>query len=133
MNGFLACAGTITMLFLFLAFIYAMRYLSYKETLQLAEKGLVKPSRTNGNGKGALIWGIIITALGLALSVGLLPVGAMVGTEAPFGFGPWMLIGLIPTFFGLALVLIHVLTREEKEEKEEKQELAPPAADKKAK
>lgn len=112
MNGFLACAGSITIIFLFLAFIYAMRYLSYRETLQLAEKGLVKPTRANGNGKGALIWGIIITAIGLALTIGMLPLGFLLHTDIPFGFGPWMLTGLLPTFFGLALVLIHVLTRE---------------------
>lgn len=112
MDAFIPCAGSITILFIFLGFIFAMRYLNYKETMQLAEKGLVKPIRSNGSGKGALIWGIIITAIGLALMIGLLPLGAMISANVPFGFGPWMLTGLIPTFFGLALVLIHVLTRE---------------------
>jgi preprotein translocase subunit SecG len=112
MNDFIPCAGTLTLIFMFLAFILVMRYINYKETLKLAEKGLVKPANANGNGKGALIWGIIITAIGLALMIGLLPLGAMLSTDVPFGFGPWMLAGLLPTFFGLALVLIYVLTRQ---------------------
>ncbi len=111
-EGFLICTGVTTMLVVFLSFIVVMRYLSYKETMQLAEKGLVKPMRTNGGGKATLIWGILIAAIGLALMLGLWPLGMMIGTNIPFGFGPWMLAGLLPTFFGLALVLIYVLTRE---------------------
>lgn len=123
MNDVIPCLGSVTIILLFLAFIFAMRYLNYKETMELAEKGLVRPARANGNGKAALIWGIIITAIGLALIIGLWPLGMMLGTNIPFGFGPWMLTGLIPTFFGLALVLIHVLTREEKEDKKEEKTL----------
>ncbi len=121
MNNIVPCLGSIIIIFLFLGFILAMRYVNYKETMQLAEKGLVRPARSNGNGKGALIWGIIITAIGLALIIGLWPLGVLINTDVPFGFGPWMLTGLIPTFFGLALILIHVLTREDKADaKEEK-------------
>jgi len=123
MEDFIVCLGSITSLLIFLGFIYAMRYLNYKETMQLAEKGLVKPTRANGSSKTALIWGILITAVGLALIVGLWPLGMMIGTSIPFGFGPWMLAGLIPAFFGLALVLIHVLTREEKEDEKEENTL----------
>jgi hypothetical protein len=32
----------------------------------------------------------------------------------PLGLGPWMLLGFIPLFFGLGLILVYVLTREEK-------------------
>jgi hypothetical protein len=41
-----------------------------------------------------------------------------------------MLVGLIPTFFGLGLVLIYVLTREEqpKQEKAPDKPVEPPAA-----
>ena len=126
MNELIPCLGVVTMLLIFLGFIFGMRYLNYKETMELAEKGLVRPARANGNGKAALIWGIIITAIGLALIIGLWPLGIMVNSNAPLGFGPWMLTGLIPTFFGLALVLIHVLTREEKEDKKEEQALPEP-------
>jgi hypothetical protein len=118
MNDIIPCAGGLTFVFLILGFIVLMRYLNYQETLKLAEKGLVRPMRQNGNGKGALIWGILITAIGLATTIGMWPLGFMFGRELPFGFGPWMLVGLLPTFFGLGLVLVYVLTRESKSKDE---------------
>ncbi len=114
MSDLFACVGSLGFIFLVLSFIVVMRYISYRETLKLADKGLVKPNRSVGNGKGTLIWGIIITAIGLALMVGLWPLGAMLSSNVPFGFGPWMLAGLLPMFFGLALILIHILTYEPK-------------------
>jgi hypothetical protein len=90
-------------------FIALMRYLSYRETIALAEKGLVRPAKAQGNGKNALRWGIVIASIGLALIVGLFPIGGTV-----------MLVGLLPTFFGLGLVLIYVLTRESEKDHEEK-------------
>ncbi len=115
MSDFLVCAGSLGFFVVVFGFILLMRFLAYKETLALAEKGLVKPQR-NGNGKGALIWGLIITAIGLAITIGLWPLGFIMGTEFPLGFGPWMIAGLVPTFFGVALLLIYVLTREDKKE-----------------
>ena len=114
MNNIVPCAGGLLFVFLILAFIVLMRYLNYQETLKLAEKGLVKPVSQNGNGKGALIWGILITAVGVATTIGLWPLGFMYGPSLPFGFGPWMLAGLLPMFFGIGLILIYVLTRESK-------------------
>lgn len=115
MSDFLICAGSLGFFIVVFGFILLMRFMAYKETLALAEKGLVKPQR-NGNGKGALIWGLIITAIGLAITIGLWPLGFIMGTEFPLGFGPWMIAGLIPTFFGVALLLIHVLTRADKKD-----------------
>jgi len=114
MNDIIPCLGVLGFVFLVLGFIVLMRFLNYQETLKLAEKGLVKPMRQNNNGNGALIWGILMTAVGAALTIGIWPLGFMVHSDVPFGFGPWMLIGLLPMFFGLALILIHVLTRESK-------------------
>jgi len=116
MNDIIPCIGGLGFVALIFGFILSMRFLAYRETMELAEKGLVKPQR-NGNGKSTLIWGIIITAVGLALILGLWPLGfGFGGSNYPLGFGPWMLLGLVPTFFGVALILIYVLTREEKEE-----------------
>jgi fatty acid desaturase len=116
MNDIIPCVGGLGFVTLVFGFILLMRFLNYKETMELAEKGLVKPQR-NGNGKSTLVWGIIITAVGLALILGLWPLGfSFGGTNYPLGFGPWMLLGLVPTFFGVALILIYVLTREEKKE-----------------
>lgn len=114
-----ASLGFFVLLF---GFIALMRYLNYRETLALAEKGLVRGGRlraNGGNGKDTLRWGIVITAVGIALCVGLYPLGFMGGRSGfPLGLGPWMLFGLIPTFFGLGLVLIYALTREDKRDKQ---------------
>jgi hypothetical protein len=114
MSDIIPCVGGLGFIGLVFGFILLMRFMAYKETLMLAEKGLVKPVRNGNNGKGALIWGILITAIGLATTIGLLPLGGLLRVEVPYGFGPWMLAGLLPTFFGLALILIHVLTHEKK-------------------
>jgi hypothetical protein len=122
MNDIIPCVGGLGFVALVFGFILLLRFLAYRETLFLAEKGLVKPQR-NGNGKSTLVWGIIITAVGLALILGLWPLGyAFDSTNFPLGFGPWMLLGLIPTFFGVALILIYVLTREDKKGKQDELE-----------
>ena len=109
----IGCVSTMffgTLLIIIFGFFAYLRYLRYKETLVLAEKGLVRPTDL-GNGKGFLRWGIVITGLGLALCLGLYPMGWLVGSgDFPLNFGPWMLFGLVPTFFGLSLVLIYFLT-----------------------
>ena len=96
------CAGFVGVLLIVFGFLAYSRYLRHKEVLLLAEKGLVYPERKNG--KDVLRWGIVITAIGLALLLGLLPL-AIEDT--------WILLlpGLLCTFFGLSLVLIYVLTR----------------------
>jgi len=105
------CFGIVFFLLLF-GFIAFMRYMGYRETLALAEKGLVKPERRSGN--GTLFWGIGFTALGAALCLGLWPIGFIAGGRFPLGLGPWLLFGLVPMFFGVGLVLFYVLTREPK-------------------
>lgn len=120
MEILIVCAGTVGFFVVLFSFILLMRYLSYRETLALAEKGLVRPARSGGSGRGILIWGVVITAIGLALTLGLWPIG-LSGSGPwtyPLGFGPWMLVGLIPLFFGLALMLIHVLTRGDEQKAE---------------
>lgn len=101
-----AILGSLAMIFGFLAFL---RYMNYRETIALAEKGVPRPEGKPGG--GLLRWGILITALGLALSVGLYPIGFVGGYDYPLGLGPWMLGGFVPLFLGLGLVLLHVLTR----------------------
>ncbi len=99
-------ATTVIFLSVF-GFVAYTRYLQYKETIALAEKGLLrqKHARRNGDGKGALRWGIVIGAIGLALIIGLFPISLKEN---------WLLllIGLLPTFFGLGLVLVYVVTKE---------------------
>ena len=66
-------------------------------------------------GRNGLRWGISLTAIGLALCLSLYPIGLLPGMNFPLGIGPWMMVGFLPTFFGLGLVLIHVLTHEKSE------------------
>lgn len=104
----LGILGSIAIIFGFLAFL---RYMNYKETIMLAEKGLAKPE-TKSN-KGLLRWGIIVTALGFALTLGLYTIGFDSDTNYPLHLGPWMLGGFVPLFLGLGLILIHYLTEKD--------------------
>jgi hypothetical protein len=131
-EGLISCTGVLGVFVIVFGFIALMRYLRFRETLALAEKGLVKVERAGGNGKDTLRWGIALTAVGLALCVGLYPLGFWIdpGGTLPLRFGPWMLVGLLPMFFGLGLALIYVLTRDEQPpggEKKAEGEPAPPA------
>jgi hypothetical protein len=103
--------------------IVLVRWFKHREILAMVEKGLLpaqyaqymSASRGRG-GRGLLGWGIALVMLGLALMIGLWPIGfTRAGAENPYplGFGPWMLAGLIPLFIGLALLIIYFLTRKE--------------------
>src|SRR5262245_57421949 len=109
-NAAAPTVGIITLAVVIFGFLAFLRYLSYRETVVLAEKGLLPPRRAS-DGKDALRWGIVASALGLALCIGLYPFGFSFRDDFPFMLGPWMLPGLLLLFFGLALILIHALTR----------------------
>lgn len=95
--------------------LYAyLRFLRYRETLYLAERGLVRPEEAPGGKRRALRWGIVLAALGIAFSCGLYPLGWMIHERTFLGFGPWMLPGFILLALGLALVLIDLVTGEGK-------------------
>jgi hypothetical protein len=101
------CAAGLGALLLAVGGVVALRYLKYRETLARIERGLPVPEGTR-DGKETLRWGIGITAVGIALCIGLYPLGRQF--PYPLGLGPWMLLGLVPLFFGLSLILIYVLT-----------------------
>ena len=103
--------GVASILIIIFAFVAVMRYISYKETLFLAEKGLTRPEQKTTN--GLLRWGVVIGALGLAFTLGLYPFGFITGEEYPLHLGPWMLGGFVPLFLGLGLILVHYLTKRE--------------------
>ena len=79
-----------------------MRYLKYKETIALAERGLIRESKARKN-RDPLRWGIIISFVGFGLTVALLFTGA----------GPGIVIGIVPLFFGLALIVIYKINKQE--------------------
>jgi len=94
-----------------------VRYLSHKETMALAEKGLLKPEHVvqyNGGGNGGrdrklLNRAILFISIGFALCLGLFPIGFVAGDEFPLFLGPWMIVGFLPLFFGIALLMIYTL------------------------
>jgi hypothetical protein len=110
-SDFVPVIGVSSILLIIFGFIAFMRYINYKETMGLAEKGLNRPESKNG--KGFLRWGVVIAALGLAFSIGLYPMGFAYGDEFPLHLGPWMLGGFIPLFLGLGLILLHYLTEKD--------------------
>jgi hypothetical protein len=99
----------------FAAFVRQQRH---KETMAMIEKGLIEPPKPRPrDGKSTLRWGIVIACIGIALMIGLYPLGSIFSNgDFPLNFGPWMIIGLLPTFFGLALVLVYYLTLNGEEE-----------------
>jgi hypothetical protein len=111
MDGLIPCLGVLGILTIIFGFIAFMRYLSYRETLALAEKGLSRPETKDR--KTLLRWGVVVTALGIALTLGLYPIGFFTGDSYPLHLGPWMLGGFVPLFLGLGLVLLHFLTEKE--------------------
>jgi hypothetical protein len=109
--------GAVVALIFFIIFGFAtlMRYFRYKETVALAEKGLLRESRQRQS-RNTLRTGVIVTAVGLGLSCGLMPIGFLVAESGrlPMGFfGPWMIVGLLPTFVGLGLIIVHLLNGSE--------------------
>ena len=111
MNILIPCLGIIGTLVLIFGFLALFRYMNYKKTITLAEKGLSRPE--NKTGKGLLHWGIILTVLGLVLSIGLYIIGFNSPSNYPLHLGPWMLGGLVPLFLGISLILLHFLTDRE--------------------
>lgn len=112
MNDIIPCLGVLGILTIIFGFLAFLRYMNYRETLALAEKGLAKPE--SNSGKGFLRWGILVTAVGFALTIGLYTLGFDSGQSYPLHLGPWMLGGFVPLFLGLGLILIHILTDKEK-------------------
>jgi hypothetical protein len=98
------------------------RYLQHKETMALAEKGLLPDENLDKKGLAIQRWGMIFSILGLILIMVMIP----------FAWNNiWILflVGLLPLAFGLGLMVIYVLMQEEiktekpaKETKEPKKE-----------
>ena len=102
------CISIVSVLLVIFGFLAFLRYMNYREAISLAERGLSRPEPKQGG--GLLRWGIVITGLGLALSLGLYPLGFASGSGYPLHLGPWMLGGFVPLFLGLGLLLLHFLT-----------------------
>ena len=123
MNDFLEIIGTgiaVSLIFgVILGFIAFMRYLRYRETVELAERGMLHPrhrrQQRNKIGRGVRV-GIVISAVGMALTCGLFTIGFEPGNSI---IGPWLLGGLIPLSVGGALILIGWINQRDDIEDEE--------------
>jgi hypothetical protein len=112
--------------------IIVTRYFKHREIMAMVEKGVLPEqyaqytSASRGQrSRGTMGWGIALVALGLALMVGLWPLGFARmggGNPYPLNFGPWMLIGLVPLFIGVALLIIYFVTRKDEVTTSEKPE-----------
>lgn len=111
----IACMGFLGFFVLLFGTLALMRWFRHKERLAMIEQGLMPADAVKvRNGKGALAWGIGITAFGLALLCGLLPLSwsRAVGSADPLAsIGPILLPGLVILFMGLALIIIYFVTR----------------------
>ena len=108
-----ALIGWLIALAIFFGFIVLLRYIDHRERMALILRGIDPNSlRRQRRGVGILRAGLITAMVGLALTIGLYPLGFMLPasiTEAPFHVGPWLLPGLIPLAVGSALVISHYL------------------------
>lgn len=111
----------ITVSFIFLVifgFFAFMRYLRYKETIALAERGLLRPSRRRtGNGRGMFKWGVLMTCVGAGLFCTLAPIGVLSGSPEPAVIG--IIIGVLPASFGIGLILVDRYTRTQGEREDD--------------
>jgi sterol desaturase/sphingolipid hydroxylase (fatty acid hydroxylase superfamily) len=109
----IAVISWLVVLAIFCGFIVFLRYIEHRERMALIARGIVPNTlRRQRRGVGVLRAGLIIALVGLALTIGLYPLGFMLPssiTQAPLHFGPWLLPGLIPLAVGGALVISYYL------------------------
>jgi hypothetical protein len=121
MNDLVVLAlGWLLVLLAFLSFLSLRRYLEHRERMAMIARGITPPDkRPNGlpqpmfiRRAGVLQGGLITAMVGLALTLGLYPIGFYVPASlvGPYHLGPWLLAGLIPLAVGCALILGHYLT-----------------------
>lgn len=111
-----ALLGWLIALAIFLGFIALLRYIDHRERMALIARG-INPNRPRHRRKGAgvLRAGLIVAMVGLALTIGLYPLGYMLPssfTSTPLHVGPWLLPGLIPLGVGAALIFSHYLSQD---------------------
>lgn len=121
MNTLLLLAlGWLLVLVVFLSFLALLRYLDHRERMAMILRGITPPDKRHNRlprptlvrRTGLLQGGLITAMVGLALTVGLYPLGYILPPSlvAPYHLGPWLLAGLIPLAVGGALILGHYLT-----------------------
>ena len=111
-NVLMVLIGWLAALAIFFGFIVMLRYLHHRERMALIRHGINPGSlHRQRRSRGMLRAGLIITMVGLALTIGLYPVGFLLPPilATPFHLGPWLLPGLIPLGVGIALIVSYYL------------------------
>lgn len=111
------CIATFTFFALVFGFIMIWRWFRHRELMAQIQHGYVpsdqRAETANARGSHKLLGrGLALTALGLALLIGLYPFGFVTQEPWPLHFGPWMLLGLIPLFIGLAFLVTYYAGRQ---------------------
>lgn len=96
-------AVPIVLIVMFFVFIFRLIKTKHEEKIAMIEHGLTEAPSGKG-GIALLVTGLVFTAIGLALVIGLPIAGA----------GDKIVGGLVPLFVGLGLIGSHYLTRKEK-------------------
>ncbi|HLQ29399.1 MAG TPA: DUF6249 domain-containing protein [Ktedonobacteraceae bacterium] len=116
-NVIIVLIGWLVALAIFFGFIVLLRYLQHREHMAMISTGIhpdsLRPPRRRS--RGMLRAGLIISMVGLTLTIGLYPIGYIlppVFAAIPFHFGPWLLPGLIPLGVGIALTTSYYLERD---------------------
>ena len=112
MNIVFTIIGSAVVFAIVFGFAAYTRYLQHKETMALAEKGLLPPEKTGRKGNPIMQWGMIFSGLGAVLIMVLIP----------FAWGNfWLLLlfGLLPLALGLGLMLIYLFMQEGSQSDEE--------------
>lgn len=122
MNDLVVLAGGwFLVLIVFLSFLTLRRYMEHRERMAMILRGITPPEKRPNTlsprpklarRSGVLQGGLITAMVGLALAIGLYPIGFLVPASltTPDRLGPWLLAGLIPLAVGIALILGHYLT-----------------------
>lgn len=108
--------GWLLALAIFFGFIILLRYLQHRERIALIAHGIAPYRlREQRRSRGILRAGLITGMVGLALTIGLYPIGYILPpafSETPWHVGPWLLPGLIPLGVGIALIASYYLERD---------------------
>jgi hypothetical protein len=121
MNNLITIIGSVIVFLIVFGFAAYNRYLQHKETLALAEKGLLPPENPEDKSKNILRWGMIFSILGAILVLVMVPF-------AWNNYWTLFLLGLLPLALGLGLALVYVFAQDNPPPKEKA-----PDEDKKAK
>ena len=105
MNIVFTLVGSVIVFLVVFGFAAYSRFLQHKETMALAEKGLMPSEDPMDKSKNILRWGLIFSILGAVLVLAMVPF-------AWNNYWSLFLLGLLPLALGLGLTLIYVFAQD---------------------